>query len=144
MNQLRNCVNLIGHVGQEPEYVELPSGQCYVKMSLATNETYTKKNGEKATKTEWHRLIAWRKLAQNINAMVSKGNQLAVTGRLQYNKYEDKDGVTRYSTDVVLSEFMILSSKSESSNRKRGNVVGTAQSVNSGVSENGESFDMPF
>ncbi|AWM13739.1 single-stranded DNA-binding protein [Flavobacterium sp. NRK F10] len=104
---MKNRVQLIGHVGQEPEIKNLESGK-FASFSIATNESYTNSKGEKVQQTEWHRVVAWGKTAQIIEQYVTKGKELAVEGRLSHRNYEDKEGVKHYVTEVVINEVMFL------------------------------------
>jgi len=111
MSNLRNSVQLIGNVGQDVEVVELENGKKLVKFSLATNETYKDAKGEKVTNTEWHSLVAWNKIAEIVEKYVKKGAELAIQGKITYNKYEDKDGNKRSKTEIVVNEIVMLGSK---------------------------------
>jgi single-strand DNA-binding protein len=108
---IRNSVNLIGNIGQKPEIINLESGKKLAKFSLATNETYKDAKGEKQTKTEWHNLIAWGKTAEIAEKYIEKGHEVGIKGKLTYNKYEDKDGNKRVSTEIVVDEILLLGSK---------------------------------
>ena len=108
MNALRNKVQLIGHVGQEPEIKTFEGGKKLANLTLATNESYTNAKGEKVEQTEWHRLTAWGKTADLIESYVIKGKEIAVEGKLTHRSYDDKDGVKRYITEVVISELLLL------------------------------------
>ena len=109
MNALRNKVQLIGRLGQEPEIVNLESGRKLAKFSLATNENYTNAKGEKVENTEWHNIVAWGKTAEIIEKYVNKGQEIAIEGKLTSRAYEDKEGIKRYITEVVCSEMLMLS-----------------------------------
>jgi len=109
MNALRNKVQLIGRLGQEPEIVNLESGRKLAKFSLATNENYTNAKGEKVENTEWHNIVAWGKTAEIIEKYVNKGQEIVIEGRLTSRSYEDKEGIKRYFTEVVCSEMLMLS-----------------------------------
>ncbi|WP_339611968.1 single-stranded DNA-binding protein [uncultured Planktosalinus sp.] len=109
MNALRNKVQLIGRLGQEPEIVNLESGKKLAKFSLATNENYTNAKGEKVENTEWHNIVAWGKTAEIIEKYVNKGQEIAIEGKLTSRSYDDKEGVKRYITEVVCSEMLMLS-----------------------------------
>ena len=111
MNTLRNKVQLIGNLGQEPEIVNLESGKKLAKFSLATNETYKNAKGEKVVDTQWHNIVAWGKTADIIEKYVSKGKEIAIEGKLTSRSYEAKDGDKRYVTEVVCSELLMLGSK---------------------------------
>ncbi|WP_339887266.1 single-stranded DNA-binding protein [uncultured Flavobacterium sp.] len=108
MNALRNKVQLIGHVGQEPEIKTFEGGKKLANITLATNESYTNAKGEKVEQTEWHRLTAWGKTADLIENYVIKGKEIAIEGKLSHRSYDDKDGVKRYITEVVISELLLL------------------------------------
>ena len=112
MNKLKNQVQLIGHLGKDPEIVDLQDGKKLAKVSIATNESYTNKTGEKVEDTQWHNLIAWRAMAELFEKYLKKGSYVAVEGKLQQRSYEDKEGKTRYMTEVNVQELLMLDSKS--------------------------------
>ena len=112
MGTLRNHVQLIGNVGQEPTITNLESGRKVARFSLATNEFYKKDKGEKVQTTEWHTVVAWGKPADLIENYVVKGKELALSGKLKSRSYEDKEGVTRYVTEIEASEILLMGSKS--------------------------------
>lgn len=114
MSTIRNKVQLIGNVGNEPEMTVLESGKKVIRFSLATNEHYTKASGEKTQVTDWHNLVAWGKTAEIIDQYAGKGKQIAVEGKLTSRSYETKEGEKRYITEVVVNELVLLGSKSES------------------------------
>jgi len=111
MNTLRNKVQLIGNLGQNPEVKELNGGKKVAKFSLATNETYKNKAGEKVTDTQWHNLVAWGKTAEIIEKYLKKGSEVAIEGKLLNRNYTDKEGVKRYVTEIQVSELLMLGSK---------------------------------
>ena len=92
MNTLRNKVQLIGNLGNDPEIITLESGKKLVKFSIATNESYKNAMGEKVTDTQWHNVIAWNKTAEIIEKYVTKGNEIAIEGKLTSRSYENKEG----------------------------------------------------
>lgn len=108
MNNLRNNVQLIGNLGQDPEIKNLESGKKLAKFSIATNEFYRNAKGEKIEDTQWHNLIAWGKTAEIIEKYVNKGNEIAIQGKLTYNSYDDKDGNKRYVTEILVNEILLL------------------------------------
>ena len=112
MGTLRNHVQLIGNVGQEPTITNLESGRKVARFSLATNEFYKKDKGEKVQTTEWHTVVAWGKTAELIENYVTTGKELALSGKLKSRSYEDKEGVTRYVTEIEASEILLMGSKS--------------------------------
>ena len=111
MNTLRNKVQLIGNLGQNPEVKELNGGKKVAKFSLATNETYRNKAGEKVTETQWHNLVAWGKTADIIEKFLKKGSEVAIEGKLLNRNYTDKEGVKRYVTEIQVNELLMLGGK---------------------------------
>ena len=105
---MKNRVQLIGHVGQEPEIKNLEGGKKLATISIATNEVYYKDNGDKVEKTEWHRVTAWGKTAEIIEKYVTKGKEVAVEGKLTTRSYDDKDGNKRYVTEILVNELLLL------------------------------------
>jgi single-strand DNA-binding protein len=105
---MRNKVQLIGHVGQEPEIKTIESGKKVAKFTLATNENYTNNKGEKVEQTEWHRLTAWGKTADIIEKYVTKGKEIAIEGKLTHRSYDDKNGEKKYVTDIVINELLLI------------------------------------
>ena len=113
MSTIRNHVQLIGNVGQEPTITNLESGKKVARFSLATNEYYKDAKGEKQTDTNWHTVVAWGKTAEIIEKFVSKGKELGVTGKLKTRTYTTDDGNERYVTEVEANEILLLGSKNE-------------------------------
>ena len=111
MNALRNKVQLIGNLGNNPEVITLDSGKKLAKFSIATNETYKNGQGEKITDTQWHNVVAWNKTAEIIEKYVTKGSEIAVEGKLVTRSYEDKEGIKKYITEIVVNELLMLGSK---------------------------------
>ena len=109
MSSLRNSVQLIGHLGKDPEVKQLESGRFVGKVSIATNDIYKNAKGEKVIETQWHNLVTWGKNAENMQKILRKGDEVAIQGKLTHRSYEDKDGVTRYVTEIVVNEFVKLS-----------------------------------
>lgn len=110
MNNLRNNVQLIGRLGNDPEVRTLNTGSKMTSFSLATNDTYTNQSGEKIESTEWHNIVVWGKKADMICQYCKKGQEIALQGKLQNHKYE-KDGITRYITEINLGDFHLISKK---------------------------------
>jgi single-strand DNA-binding protein len=104
---MKNRVQLIGHVGQEPE-VKTVNDKKVANVTLATNDSYTNDKGERVEQTEWHRITAWGKTAEIIEKYVSKGKEIAIEGKLSHRSYEDKDGIKRYVTEIVATEILLL------------------------------------
>jgi len=111
MNTLKNKVQLIGNLGQNPEVKELDGGKKVAKFSLATNETYKNKAGEKVTDTQWHNLVAWGKTAEIIAQYLKKGSEVAIEGKILNRNYTDKEGVKRYVTEIQVNELLMLGGK---------------------------------
>jgi len=107
MNALKNKVQLIGHVGQEPEIKNF-DGKKLANISIATNEVYTNQKGEKVEQTTWHRVTAWGKTAEIIEKYVNKGKEVAIEGKLSNRSYDDKDGNKRYVTEVIANEILLI------------------------------------
>ena len=108
MNTLRNKVQLIGNLGNDPEIINLESGKTLAKFAIATNESYKNTQGEKVTDTQWHNIVAWGKTAQIVEKYVTKGKEVAIEGKLTTRSWEDKEGMKRYTTEVVCSELLML------------------------------------
>lgn len=106
---VRNSVQLIGRLGADPEVVRLEGGSVVAKFSVATSDSYKNAKGEKVIETMWHRVEAWNKKAELIEKMLKKGQEVFVMGKLVYQNYEDKEGITRYVSKIKLSEFIKLS-----------------------------------
>lgn len=107
-----NKVILLGNVGKDPEVKFTPSGTALAKFSLATNERFKGKDGQWQDKTEWVNITAWAKLAEIAGEYLKKGSKCYIEGRLETQKWEGKDGVTKYFTSVVASELVLLDGKS--------------------------------
>ena len=111
MNNLRNKVQLIGNLGDNPEIVNLDSGKKLAKFSIATNESYKNAKGDVVKDTQWHNVVAWGKTADIIEKYVQKGNEIAIEGKLVNRNYDDKDGIKRYVTEIVINELLMLGGK---------------------------------
>jgi len=108
-NTLRNSVQLIGNVGKEIAVMSFESGSKKASIVLATNEYYTNNKGEKVKQTEWHNLTAWgKKTAELMAESLTVGSQVAIQGKLTNRSYQDKDGITKYVTEVIVNEFFKL------------------------------------
>ncbi len=111
MSTLRNKVQLIGNLGNNPEIITLDSGKKLAKFSIATNESYKNAQGEKVTNTEWHNIVAWNKTAEIVEKYLEKGSEIAIEGKLTSRSYDDKDGNKRYITEVVCNELLMFGGK---------------------------------
>jgi single-strand DNA-binding protein len=108
MSAIKNKVQLIGNLGNDPEIINLESGKRLAKFTIATNETYKNNKGEKVTDTQWHNVVAWGKTAEIIEKYLTKGKEVAVEGKLTSRSYETKEGEKRYITEVVCNELLML------------------------------------
>jgi len=106
MNSLRNSVQLIGNLGRDVEFKTFDNGNKLAKLTLATNEYYKNNKGEKVQETQWHNVVAWGKTAEFMDKALNKGNEVCIKGKLVHRSYDDKDGVTRYVSEVVAQEFL--------------------------------------
>lgn len=113
MSTLKNFVQLIGNIGSDPELKSFESGKSLVSFSLATNEFYRKADGEATEETQWHKLVAWGKTAEYINANCKKGQQMLIQGKLQHRSYDDKEGNKRFLTEIVIHNCMKLSRETQ-------------------------------
>ena len=113
MGTLKNHVQLIGNVGQEPTITNLESGKKVARFSLATNEYFKDAKGEKQTDTNWHTVVAWGKTAEIIEKFVGKGKEIGVTGKLKTRTYTTDEGNERYVTEVEANEILLLGSKND-------------------------------
>jgi single-strand DNA-binding protein len=111
MNSLRNKVQLIGNLGNDPEIITLESGKKLAKFSLATNESYKDTSGQKVDNVQWHNLVAWNKTADIVEKYVTKGKEIAIEGKLISRSYETKEGEKRYITEIVCNELLMLGGK---------------------------------
>ena len=111
MSTLRNKVQLIGNLGNNPEMITLESGKKIAKFSIATNESYKNSQGEKVTDTQWHNVVAWNKTAEIIERYLEKGTEVAIEGKLTSRSYETKEGEKKYITEVVCNEVVLLGGK---------------------------------
>ncbi len=105
-----NKVILIGRLGADPEVKTVGSGQQVARLSVATSENWTDKEGQKQERTEWHRIVVWGKLAELCGRYLAKGRQVYVEGRLQTRSWEDQQGAKKYTTEIVANTVQFLSS----------------------------------
>lgn len=110
-----NKVILVGNLGADPEIRYTPGGMAVVNFRLATSETRANKDGNKETKTEWHRVVAFGKLAEICGEYLSKGKQVYIEGKIQTRSWDDKDGNKKYTTEILANTMQMLGGKGESS-----------------------------
>jgi single-strand DNA-binding protein len=104
-----NKVILVGNLGKDPEVRYTPGGQAVANFTIATNDAWTDKSGQKQERTEWHRIVVWGKLAELCGEYLSKGRQVYVEGRLQTREWTNKEGAKQYTTEVVANQVVFLS-----------------------------------
>lgn len=112
-----NKVILVGNLGNDPETRYLESGAAVTTISIATSESWKDKNGEQQERTEWHRVKFWNRLAEVAGEYLKKGSQVYIEGKLQTQKYTDKNGVEKFSTDIIAHEMQMLGSKPQGGDR---------------------------
>ena len=126
-----NKVVLVGHLGADPESRFTPSGVAVTTFNMATNESWKNKEGEYEDRTEWHRIVLYGKAAETASKYMKKGQLTYVEGRIRTRSWEDKDGMTRYTTEVLGDRFTMLGRKGENK---------SAAPVDAG----GDDDDLPF
>ena len=109
-----NKVILIGNLGKDPEVKYLDNGVAVANFSLATTEKYKNKEGEKVSQTEWHNIVLWRGLAEVAEKYLKKGASVYIEGKIKTRKWEDKDGNTRYNTEILADNITMLGGKKDS------------------------------
>lgn len=111
MSMSLNRVQLIGNLTRDPEMKQIPGGQVVTSFGLATNFSWKDQSGQQQTKTEFHNIVAWRRLAEICGQYLKKGSKIFAEGRLQTRDWEGEDGVKRYRTEIVLDNMIMLDSK---------------------------------
>lgn len=143
-----NKVILLGNLGKDPEVRHLENGRAVANFSIATSETYKNKQGEKVTNTEWHNVVLWTPLAEIAEKYLNKGNQVYIEGKLTSRSYEDKDGVTKYITEVVGRDMTLLGgpSRPDGAASSAGAQDSSLQASNdpAPIEESNEIDDLPF
>lgn len=136
-----NKVMLIGRLGRDPELRRTTTGQPVARFSLATDEVWTDKNGERQRRTEWHNIVAWSRLAEICEQYLAKGKLVYVEGRLQTREYDDRDGNRRRITEIVATDMRMLGAKGEEREAVAdSSVFGEADSSVLGITDE----DVPF
>ena len=108
MNAIRNRVQLIGRLGQEPEIFSFEDGNKLAKFSMATDDSYKDKEGNKVERTQWHNVVVRGGLTKIVENYVTKGQEIAIEGKLTNRSYQDNDGVKRFITEVQCNELLLL------------------------------------
>ena len=135
-----NKAILIGRLGKDPEVRYTPDGAMVTNFNLATDEQWKDKNGEKVQKTEWHRIVTFGKLAEICGNYLVKGKLIFVEGRIQTRSWEDKDGVKRFTTEIIASNMQMLDSKAQSKANDSSLEASSVSSNNAGTPTD----DVPF
>ena len=139
-----NKVILIGNLGSDPELKYTPSGAAVTNFNVATNEVWNDKDGNKQERTEWHRVVLWRKLAEIAGEYLKKGSKVYLEGRLQTRSWEDKDGVKRYTTEVVADNMTMLDAKGEGGGSSGASSAPPPASEAPPAADSGAEDDLPF
>ena len=111
MSALRNTVQLIGRLGQDPEIVSFPDGNKLAKFTMATDDSYKDKDGNKVERTYWHNIVVRGGLVDIVEKYVSKGKEIAIEGKLTNRSWDDKDGKKQYITEIFCNELLLLGGK---------------------------------
>lgn len=104
-----NNVQLLGYLGADPEIKQINEDNTIVKLRLATNETFKDKSGQYQTKTQWHSIVAWNRMAQDMSEQLSKGSRVYIHGCIENNSWKDAEGTTRYTTNIKAQDFFLVS-----------------------------------
>jgi single-strand DNA-binding protein len=132
MSRSLNKVMLIGNVGNDPEIRATSSGARVAKLSLATNRSWSDRSGQQQEKTEWHRITVFGRLVDIVEQWVHKGDRLYVEGRIEYSQTQDDQGGTKYWTDIVVNEMVMLGSGGQGGGGYSGGDYGSGGSSNRG------------
>ena len=137
-----NKVILVGNLGKDPEVRHLENGTAVANFPLATSESYTDKNGERVSTTDWHNVVLWRKLAEVCEKYLKKGDKIYVEGRLKTRSWQDQEGNTKYTTEVVGDSMTMLGKAPEGGSAKAESTA-TASNPEVNLPEN-DTDDLPF
>ena len=139
-----NKVIIVGNLGNDPESKFLPSGGAVTNISVATSESWKDKNtGQQQEKTEWHRVVGFNRLGEIMGEYLKKGSKVYVEGSLRTNKWQDKDGNDRYTTEIIASQMQMLDGKNDSTNGSAGQQQSAPQAGNQAAADNFDD-DIPF
>lgn len=138
MNGVNKAI-IIGNLGKDPEVRYLDNGTAVANFSVATSETYKDKNsGEKVTNTEWHNVTLWRGLAEVAEKYLKKGNKVYICGKIKTRSWEDKEGNTRYTTEIIGDELTMLGSRETTTQQSQ------APRVETQTDQGSQEDDLPF
>lgn len=139
-----NKVILIGNLGKDPETRYMSNGDAVTNITLATTDTWKDKNGEKQEKTEWHRVTFYRKLAEIAGEYLKKGRSVYIEGRLETRKWTNKNGVERYTTDIIATDMKMLGSKQNGQQSESNSTTGKAGAGGNDGGFDDMDDDIPF
>jgi single-strand DNA-binding protein len=149
-----NKVILIGNLGKDPEVRHLEGGVAVARFPIATSESFKDKSGQRQERTEWHTIVLWRGLAEVAEKYLRKGQSVYIEGKLRTNNYQDKDGIQRYSTEIVADSMTMLGGGAGKDNNGNGgsgyqeSAASTGgsnfSSGNASATQNDEPDDLPF
>jgi single-strand DNA-binding protein len=143
-----NRVILVGRLGKDPEIRSIPSGTSVAKFSLATDEKFTDKNGQKQERTEWHNIVAWGKLAEICGQYLRKGKLVYIDGSIRTDSWDDKEtGVKKYRTEIIAKDMQMLDKKGDDEGGYTGGGGYTRKPATAGAPAGGEMEDddeVPF
>ena len=108
MQNMRNHIQLIGNLGRDIDFRQLENGNTIARVSLATREIHRSAEGKKIIDEQWHQLVAWGKIAEMMQVLLSKGKQVAVQGRLVHRSYNDHQGDKKFRSEVIINEFVLM------------------------------------
>ena len=135
MYALKNKVQLLGNIGNAPEIKEITGGKKVANFSLATNEVWKDAKGEKQTETQWHRLVAWGKLAELIEKYTTKGSEIMIEGKLVYRSWETKEGEKKYITEIETKDLRLMGGAPKNQNNlgEVENAATISEEINDGL-----------
>lgn len=140
-----NRVTLLGNLGADPEVRATQKGRKVANIRLATTESYKDNEGEWKEYTDWHRVVFWDNLAETLEKYVKKGHKLYIEGKLKSRSYEDKEGITRYVTEVVARKMIMLTPRSENnSESESNNTYNDSNSIDYSSINDNKDDDLPF
>ncbi|MCC9168282.1 single-stranded DNA-binding protein [Pontibacter harenae] len=155
-----NKVILVGNLGKDPEVRHLEGGVAVARFPIATSESFKDKTGQRQERTEWHNIVLWRGLAEVAEKYLRKGQSVYIEGKIRTNQYQDKEGVQRYSTEIVADNMTMLGGRSDNGGGQGnyqeaasssgggygggGSTTAAAGNNNSSSFQNDEPDDLPF
>lgn len=139
-----NKVILVGNLGKDPEVRYLDGGTAVANFPLATSESYKDKSGNRIDQTEWHNIVLWRGLAEITEKYLKKGSQVYIEGKIRSRSWDDKDGIKRYTTEIVADNMTMLGGRREEAGGYEAPGAGGAKNTGTTQSSSSEEDDLPF